>query len=94
MCSDSYYRSIPTAEGILPNKADTSDPMNRKILSMNRSTSCSLTSRMKSWLGWSNQGAQLLEHGRMKSNDFSKSSRTDYYSESSDYKFYFLVVLS
>jgi hypothetical protein len=27
----------------------------------------------------------LLEHGRMKSNDFSKSSRTDYYSESSDY---------
>lgn len=27
----------------------------------------------------------MLEHGRMKSNDFSKSSRTDYYSESSDY---------
>ncbi|KAL4595198.1 hypothetical protein ACB092_12G073700, partial [Castanea dentata] len=25
-------------------------------------------------------GAKLLEHGRMKSNDFSKSSRTDYYS--------------
>ncbi|XLS98110.1 hypothetical protein HN51_040845, partial [Arachis hypogaea] len=28
------------------------------------------------------KGVQLLEHGRMKSNDFSKSSRTDYYSES------------
>ncbi|KAK4848932.1 hypothetical protein QYF36_018934 [Acer negundo] len=27
-----------------------------------------------------NKGAKLLEHGRMKSNDFSKSSRTDYYS--------------
>lgn len=25
-------------------------------------------------------GAQLLKHRRMKSNDFSKSSRTDYYS--------------
>nr|GEY93931.1 NADH dehydrogenase subunit 5, mitochondrial [Tanacetum cinerariifolium] len=31
------------------------------------------------------KGAQLLEHGKMKSNDFSKSSWTDYYSESSDY---------